>query len=56
MLNRPPRRLTLSAGEVTLFGVLGAATFAAKVAMAGLPNVEPTSLLVMLFADRKSVV
>ena len=50
LLNRPPRRLTLSAGEVTLFGVLGAATFAAKVAMAGLPNVEPTSLLVMLFA------
>ena len=50
MLNRPPRRLTLSAGEVTLFGVLGAATFAAKVVMAGLPNVEPTSLLVMLFA------
>ena len=44
MLNRPPRRLTLSAGEVTLFGLLGAATYAAKVAMAGMPNV------VMLFA------
>ena len=30
--------------------MLGALTFAAKVAMAGLPNIEPVSLLVMLFA------
>lgn len=40
----------LSLGEVTLFGVLGGMTFAAKVVMAGLPNVEPVSLMVMLFA------
>lgn len=33
-----------------LFGLLGALTFAAKVAMAGLPNIEPVSLFVMLFA------
>ena len=33
-----------------LFGVLGSLTFAAKVAMAGLPNIEPVSLFVMLYA------
>lgn len=33
-----------------LFGMLGALTFAAKVAMAALPNIEPVSLMVMLFA------
>ena len=36
--------------EIALFGMLGALTFAAKVAMAGLPNIEPVSLFVMLFA------
>lgn len=36
--------------EIALFGMLGALTFAAKVAMSGLPNIEPVSLLVMLFA------
>ena len=36
--------------EVALFGVLGALTFGAKVAMSGLPNIEPVSLMVMLFA------
>lgn len=30
--------------------MLGGLTFAAKVAMAGLPNIEPVSLMVMLFA------
>jgi energy-coupling factor transport system substrate-specific component len=35
---------------VALFGMLGGLTFAAKVAMAGLPNIEPVSLMVMLFA------
>jgi energy-coupling factor transport system substrate-specific component len=35
---------------VALFGILGGLTFAAKVAMAGLPNIEPVSLMVMLFA------
>lgn len=30
--------------------MLGSLTFAAKVAMAGLPNIEPVSLFVMLFA------
>jgi len=39
----------LSAGEVALFGVLGGLTFAAKVVMMGLPNIEPVSLMVMLF-------
>ena len=36
--------------EIALFGMLGGITFAAKVAMAGLPNIEPVSLFVMLFA------
>lgn len=36
--------------ELTLFGVLGAMTFAAKYVMSGLPNIEPVSLMVMLFA------
>ena len=35
---------------MVLFGILGALTFAAKVAMAALPNIEPVSLFVMLFA------
>lgn len=40
----------LTIREVVLFGVLGALTFALQVAMSGLPNIEPVSLLVMLFA------
>ncbi len=36
--------------EVVLFGILGSLTFAAKVAMSGLPNIEPVSLFIMLFA------
>ena len=39
----------LNLREVVLFGVLGALTFALQVAMAILPNIEPVSLLVMLF-------
>jgi len=42
------KRLTLR--QTVLFGMLGALTFAAKVAMAGLPNIEPVSLFAMLFA------
>ena len=33
-----------------MFGVLGGLTFAAKLVMSPLPNIEPVSLLVMLFA------
>ena len=33
-----------------LFGMLGALTFAVKYAMSALPNIEPVSLMVMLFA------
>ena len=39
----------LTVREVTLFGILGAMTFGAKYVMAGLPNIEPVSLMVMLF-------
>lgn len=35
--------------EITLFGMLGALTFGGKVAMMALPNIEPVSLMVMLF-------
>lgn len=42
------KRLALK--EIALFGVLGALTFGAKVAMSGLPNIEPVSLMVLLFA------
>lgn len=48
----------LSLKQVALFGVLGALTFGAKVVMSGLPNIEPVSLLVMLYAvvfGRKSL-
>ena len=37
---------------VALFGMLGAMTFGAKCIMAGLPNIEPVSLLIMLSVIR----
>ena len=39
----------LSVREITLFGMLAAVTFGAKWVMAGLPNIEPVSLMVMIF-------
>lgn len=36
--------------QIALFGVLGALTFGAKMAMSFLPNIEPVSLFVMLYA------
>ena len=38
------------ARQAAVYGMLGGLTFAAKLAMAALPNIEPVSLLVMLFA------
>ncbi len=38
------------AADAALFGILGGLTFAAKMVMASLPNIEPVSLMVMLFA------
>ena len=40
----------LTVKEITLFGMLGALTFGAKFVMSGLPNIEPVSLFVMVFA------
>lgn len=40
----------LSPREVALYAILGALMFAAKMAMAQLPNIEPVSLMVMLLA------
>ena len=50
--------MRLSTKELALFGMLGGITFGAKVVMMGLPNIEPVSLMVMLFAvtfGRKAV-
>ena len=39
----------LTVREVTLFGVLAAMTFGAKVAMSALPNIEPVTLFLLVF-------
>lgn len=39
----------LTVREVTLFGILAALTFGAKVAMSYLPNIEPVTLFLMIF-------
>ena len=44
------RKQKITLREIALFGMLGALTFGAKVAMSGLPNIEPVSLMVMLMA------
>lgn len=46
----PAKKKGLSVGEMALFGVLGALTFGLKLVMAPLPNIEPVSLLVMVYA------
>lgn len=46
----PLDKRSLTIREMVLFGVLGALTFGAKFVMSGLPNIEPVSLMVMLFA------
>ena len=42
------KKLTIR--QIALFGMLGALTFGLKVAMSYLPNIEPVSLFVMVFA------
>ena len=44
------KRKSIPVGEITLFGMLGGLTCAAQIAMSPLPNIEPVSLLVMLYA------
>ena len=46
----PLDKAKLTLREVALFGILGALTFGFKVVMSWLPNIEPVSLLVMLYA------
>ena len=46
----PLDKKTLTIKEIALFGMLGGLTFGAKFVMSGLPNIEPGSLLLMLFA------
>ena len=43
----PSKKLTIR--EVILFGILGSMTFALKMGMAALPNIEPVSLAVMVY-------
>ena len=40
----------LTIRQIALFGMLGALTFGAKSVMSTLPNIEPVSLLVMVYA------
>lgn len=44
-----PRPRRWSTREVVLLGLLGAVLFVAKMAMAPLPNIEPVSLLVIVY-------
>ena len=44
------RKVKLTVLDIVLCGVLGALTFAAKYVMSPLPNIEPVSLMIMLFA------
>lgn len=46
----PLDKKALTVKEVALFGMLGALTFGAKFVMSGLPNIEPVSLFIMVFA------
>lgn len=46
----PLAKEKLTVRQITLFGMLAALTFGAKVAMSLLPNIEPVSLMVMVFA------
>lgn len=39
----------LNIRQIALFGMLGAITFAAKVAMSALPNIEPVSLFFLVY-------
>ena len=45
-----PSKNSLTILEMVLFGMLAGLTFALQVVMGPLPNIEPVSLLVMLFA------
>lgn len=44
-----PSKKTLTVREITLFGILAAMTFGAKVAMSYLPNIEPVTLFLLVF-------
>ncbi len=45
----PLDKAHLTLRDIALFGILGALTFGAKVVMSFLPNIEPVSLLVMVY-------
>lgn len=49
-MDKKKNRTKLTLFQIALFGMLGGLTFAAKFVMSGLPNIEPSSLMVMLFA------
>ena len=43
------KKKSLNVREICLFGILASLTFAAKYVMSWMPNIEPVSLMVMLF-------
>lgn len=43
------KKKPLNVREICLFGILASLTFAAKYVMSWMPNIEPVSLMVMLF-------
>lgn len=49
-MNPSAKKKHLTIVEMVLFGMLAALTFALQVVMGPLPNIEPVSLLIMLFA------
>ena len=49
-MTKTKQSVKLTLAETALFGILGALTFGAKFVMSPLPNIEPVSLFVMLFA------
>lgn len=49
MTCEPKRGKRLNARGVVVLGLLGAVLFVAKLSMAALPNIEPVSLLVMVY-------
>ena len=50
MKQHKKKNIKITLRELTLFAILGALTFAMKVALIPLPNIEPVSLMVMLFS------
>ena len=51
MMAEARRQAKLGAWDIVLFGLLGALLLVAKLALAFLPNIEPVTLLVAVYAS-----